>query len=408
MSPVRPSARLGHLGSAIFSEIAEWKKEAAANGHDVIDLGIGSPDKPPVQEVRDALADAAQQEGMYAYPTSEGSMEFREAAAEWLRYRFGIDVTPTNEVTVLMGSQDGLGHLALAVTNPGDLAILPDPGYPIYEAGLAIAGVEAYKVPLREENGYLIDFTAIPDDVARRAKLIVVNYPSNPHSSVADRSFYESLISFAKQYEILIVHDAAYSELAFDGYRPMSIMEVPGAKNVAIEFHSMSKSFNMAGCRLAFAIGHAPAVEALRALKANLDYGVYLGVQKAGIRAFAHDMSNLGPKAAAVYEERRDIFIEAMRQAEWVIQKPKATMFVWARIPDGWTSRQISREICRQTGVVVVPGNAFGVEGEGYVRIALVQEVQVLLEAARRIGTFFRQHGLSAGIPSTKTDSRPL
>jgi LL-diaminopimelate aminotransferase len=396
MTVVRPSDRLGRLGSAIFSEISLWKKEAVERGHEVIDLGIGSPDKPPALEVREALADAAQQEDMYGYPTSEGSFAFRQAAADWLRFRFGIEVEPSNEVTVLMGSQDGLGHLALAVTNPGDLAILPDPGYPIYGAGLAVAGVEAYTVPLREENNYLIDFAAIPEDVARRAKLMVVNYPSNPHSSVADRSFYESLISFAKQYEILVVHDAAYSELAFDGYKPMSILEVPGAKDVAIEFHSLSKSFNMAGCRIAYAIGHAPAVEALRTLKANLDYGVYLGAQKAGIRAFAQDMSNEGPKAASVYEARRDIFVEAMREAGWVIPKPKATMFVWARIPQGWTSRQISQEICRQTGVVVVPGNAFGVEGEGYVRIALVQDVQVLLEAARRIGTFFREHGLSS------------
>lgn len=392
---VRPSDRLGRLGSAIFSEMAEWKREARERGHDVIDLGIGSPDQPPAESVRQALADAALQETMYGYPTSEGSLEFRAAAAEWLRFRFGIDVDPSDEITTLMGSQDGLGHLALAITNPGDLAIVPDPGYPIYGAGLAVAGVEAYPVPLREANDYLIDFAAIPEDVARRARMIVVNYPSNPISAVADRSFYERLISFAKQFDILIVHDAAYSELAFDGFKPMSVLEVPGAKDVAIEFHSLSKSFNMAGCRIAFAIGHAPAVQALRALKANLDYGVYLGAQKAGIRAFAHDMSNAGAKAAAVYEARRDMFVEAMREAGWTVPKPKATMFVWARVPDGWTSRQISREICRETGVVVVPGNAFGVEGEGYVRIALVQEEGLLLEAARRIGTFFEKHGLS-------------
>jgi LL-diaminopimelate aminotransferase len=396
VSVVQPSERLGRLGSAIFSEMAQWKREAAANGRDVIDLGIGSPDKPPALEVRQTLAAAALQEDMYGYPTSEGSPAFRHAAADWLRFRFGIRMDADDEITALMGSQDGLGHLALALTNPGDLAIVPDPGYPIYGAGLAVAGVEAYPVPLREANGYGFDFNSIPEEIANRAKFIVVNYPSNPLSAVADASFYKQLITFAKKHAILVVHDAAYSELAFDGFRPLSIFEAPGAKDVAIEFHSLSKSFNMAGCRIGFAAGHAPAVSALRALKANLDYGVFLASQQAGIEAFTRDMSNEGPRAAAVYEARRNVFVEALHRAGWAVPKPKATMFIWARIPDGWTSRQISREICRQTGVIVVPGNAFGVEGEGYVRIAMVQEEAVLLEAARRIGIFFRTNGLAS------------
>jgi len=345
---VRPSERLGKLGSSIFSEVAAWKAEAAAEGLDVIDLGIGSPDKPPALAVRQALADAAMSEEMYGYPSSEGSLAFRQAATDWLRHRFGVEVDPVSETTVLMGSQDGLGHLALAITNPGDVAILPDPGYPIYGAGLAVAGVEPYPVPLREANDYLFDFSSIPEDVARRAKLIVVNYPSNPLSAVADRSFYESLISFAKQYGILIVHDAAYSELAFDGYRPISILELPGAKDVAIEFHSLSKSFNMAGCRIGFAVGHAPAVQALRALKANLDYGVFLAAQEAGMRAFAEDVSNEGTKAAAVYEARRDMFVEALREAGWRVSKPKATMFIWATNFPGNLSENRRRHGARQ------------------------------------------------------------
>lgn len=395
MNVVQPSDRLGRLGSSIFSEVASWRAEAEAAGLDVIDLGIGSPDRPPALVVRETLANAALSEEMYGYPSSEGSARFRRAAAGWLRHRFGVQVDAETETTVLMGSQDGLGHLALAVTNPGDIAILPDPGYPIYGAGLAIAGVEPHYVPLREQNGYLPDLRAIPEEVARRAKLFVVNYPSNPLAAVANRDFYEELISFAEQFNILIVHDAAYSELAFDGYRPMSILELPGAKDVAIEFHSLSKSFNMAGCRIGFAAGHAPAVQALRKLKANLDYGVFLAAQEAGIRAFEADMSNEDRKAADVYQKRRDVFVEALRASGWAVAKPKATMFLWARIPDGWTSRQISREICRTAGVVMVPGNAFGVEGEGYVRIALVQEKDRLMEAARRIGAFFREHGLT-------------
>lgn len=391
---VRPSERIGRLGSSIFSEVALWKREAEASGLHVIDLGIGSPDRPPVPAVREALASAALRDDMYAYPTSEGSAAFRSKAAEWLLHRFGVSVDPHDEITTLMGSQDGLGHLALAMTNPGDLAIVPDPGYPIYGAGLALAGVESYPVALREENGYLFDPDAIPKNVADRAKLIVVNYPGNPVSAVADRPFYERLIAFAQRHGVLVVHDAAYSELAFDGCKPMSVLELPGAKDVAIEFHSLSKSFNMAGCRIGFAAGHAGAVGALRALKANLDYGVFLAAQRAGIAALSHDMSNGGGKAAAVYEARRDAFVEALHAFGWPVPKPKATMFVWARIPAGAKSRHIAREICRETGVVVVPGNAFGVEGEGYVRMALVHDVPVLLEAARRLETFFKHHPL--------------
>jgi LL-diaminopimelate aminotransferase len=391
---VESSSRLHRLGSAIFAEVAQSKREAAQAGHRVIDLGIGSPDQPPAEEVRRVLASAASRSDSYGYPSSEGSLEFRQAAADWLKFRFSVEIDAASEITVLMGSQDGLGHLALAITEPGDTAILPDPGYPIYGAGLAVAGVEAFPIPLKEENGYLMQLEEIPEEAARKAKFIVVNYPSNPLSAVADRDFYVRLVDFAKRHRLLIVHDAAYSELAFDGYRPMSILEVPGAKEVAIEFHSLSKSFNMAGCRIAFAVGNPQAVLALRQLKANLDYGVFTAVQEAGIAAFRHDMSNPW-QAAAVYQRRRDVFVEALRKAGWPVPTPKATMFMWAPSPEGWTSRQISQEICRQTGVVVVPGNAFGAEGEGYVRIALVQDESILLEAADRLGAFFRQRGIT-------------
>ncbi|WP_274363451.1 aminotransferase class I/II-fold pyridoxal phosphate-dependent enzyme [Paenibacillus thermotolerans] len=391
---VRPSSRLGRLGSSIFAEVAQWKRDAAAGGLRVIDLGIGSPDQPPIEAVRSILAEAALRPDSYGYPTSEGSIQFRSAAADWLRHRFGIEVDAEREITVLMGSQDGLGHLALAVTEPGDLAILPDPGYPIYGAGLAVAGVEPYPVPLVEENGYLFPLDDIPSEIAEKAKFIVVNYPSNPLSVVADRSFYEKLVAFAERYKLLIVHDAAYSELAFDGFRPMSILEIPGAKNVAIEFHSLSKSFNMAGCRIAFAVGNREAVAALRQLKANLDYGVFTAVQEAGIAALHHDLSNAGEKAVSVYQRRRDLFVGALRRAGWPVPVPQATMFLWAPVPAGWSSRQIAREICRQAGVVVVPGNAFGAQGEGYVRIAFVQQEEVLLEAAERLGRFFRENGI--------------
>ncbi|CAN7698158.1 aminotransferase class I/II-fold pyridoxal phosphate-dependent enzyme [Paenibacillus sp. LjRoot153] len=383
------SRRLQQLGSAIFSEVAEWKREVMNQGVDVIDLGIGSPDQPPSERILEAMAEAVRNPAHYGYPTSEGSLAFREAVAKWYDYRFGVQLDAETEILTLMGSQDGLAHLALSLCDPGDMAIVPDPGYPIYSASLVLAGVDPYLLPLRAANDFLPQLEDIPDDVAAKAKFILLNYPSNPLSAVADRAFFEHLISYAKKQDLLVVHDLAYSEMAFDGYKPMSILEIEGAKEVAIEFHSLSKSFNMAGCRIAFLTGHADAVKALKTLKSNIDYGVFGAIQAAGIAALEEDMES-DHSVSSMYEKRRNSFISALNDAGWIIPPPKATMFIWAPIPKGWTSRQISREMLFQTGVVVIPGDAFGAEGEGFVRIALVQEEARLLEAARRIGDWLR------------------
>lgn len=388
------SGRLSKLGSAIFAEAAEWKRQAREQGIDVIDLGIGSPDRPPSAAVMQALERAVRDPRNYGYPSSEGSGAFRRAVARWYERRFGVRLDAETEVVALMGSQDGLAHLAMAVADPGDVAIVPDPGYPIYTASLALAGVTPYPVPLRADNGFLPRLDDIPADVADKAAFILLNYPSNPLSAVADRAFFERLVAFARRHELLVVHDLAYSEMAFDGFVPPSILEVAGAKEVAVEFHSLSKSFNMAGCRIAFMVGHPGAVRSLRTLKSNIDYGVFEAVQQAGIAALEEDMARAGGSVAALYERRRDVLIDGLHAAGWTIPKPKATMFVWAPIPPGWTSRQISREMCRTTGVVVIPGDAFGAEGEGYVRIALVQEEERLAEAASRIGRFLKQKNL--------------
>lgn len=388
------SRRLAELGSAIFSEVAQWKKEVADRGVDVIDLGIGSPDRPPSARVMQALADAAADSKLYGYPTSEGSPEFRRKVAQWYKHRFRVTLDPENEIVTLMGSQDGLAHLAMAVTDPGDTVLVPDPGYPIYGASLVLAGVQPCFMPLREENGFLPKLEDIPEKTAKQAKFMLLNYPSNPLSAVATLPFFEQLVDYAKKHDLLIVHDLAYSEMAFDGFRPPSILEVEGAKDVAVEFHSLSKSFNMAGCRIAFMVGQSDAVRALRVLKSNIDYGVFLAVQQAGIAALEEDMSPGSRPVANTYEKRRDIVIDGLRKIGWDVARPKATMFIWARIPDGWTSRQISREILYSAGVVVIPGDAFGKEGEGYVRIALVQEEARLKEAVRRIGQFFKAKGL--------------
>jgi LL-diaminopimelate aminotransferase len=384
------SQRLGQLGSAIFSEVAEWKREVISQGVDVIDLGIGSPDLPPSDTIIEAMVKAVSNPSFYGYPSSEGSLAFRETVARWYQHRFGVQLDPHKEILTLMGSQDGLSHLAMSLCDPGDIAIVPDPGYPIYAASLALAGVEPYTVPLRAENDYLPKLQEIPQEVLAKAKFMLLNYPSNPLSAVADRAFFEDLVAFAKANDLLLVHDLAYSEMAFDGFKPISVLEVEGAKEVAVEFHSLSKSFNMAGCRIAFLCGHADAVNALRVLKSNIDYGVFQAVQAAGIAAMEEDMQT-EHSVAPIYERRRDAFLEALNQAGWNITPPKATMFIWAPIPAGWTSRQISREILFKAGVVVIPGDAFGSEGEGYVRMALVQEEERLLEAARRIGRFLRE-----------------
>lgn len=390
------SQRLYQLGSAIFSEVNEWKKEVQAEGREVIDLGIGSPDLPPSPKIIDSLREAVSDPRAYSYPGTRGMPEFLQAVARWYAERFQVVLDPKREIVSLMGSQDGLAHLSLAVTDPGDTVLIPDPGYPIYSASLVLAGIKPYLMPLRQENQFLPDFDDIPEEVARQSKYILCNYPSNPSAAVADLVFFEKLVAFAQRYDLLIIHDLAYSEMAFDGFTPPSILQVSGAKERAVEFHSLSKSFNMAGCRIAFMVGNADAVQALAMLKSNIDYGVFEAVQRAAITALEEDLAGREP-VAAVYESRRNVLVSGLREAGWNVPSPKATMFIWAPIPKGWTSRQISREILYNTGVVVIPGDAFGQQGEGFVRIALVQDEEKLSEAAARLKPFIdkqRQAGL--------------
>ncbi|WP_223830076.1 aminotransferase class I/II-fold pyridoxal phosphate-dependent enzyme [Paenibacillus arenilitoris] len=392
------SERLSLLGSSIFAEVAAWKLEAAASGLDIIDLGIGSPDQPPTPAVRKALSEASLREDMYAYPATKSGLPFRQAAADWMKHRFGVTLDPASEIVTLLGSQDGLAHLAMALCDPGDMALLPNPGYPIYAASLALAGVEGRLMPLREENGFMPDLDAIADEDWDRASFILLNYPNNPLSAVADLAFFERVLDKARRHGVLVVHDLAYSEMGFDGCEPPSILQIPGASEQAVEFHSLSKSFNMAGCRIGFLAGNETAVSALRELKANIDYGVFDPVQEAGIAALREAMNDAAaPKAGKLYERRRDVLVEALNAEGWPVAAPKATMFVWAPLPpmlwstgEPWSSRLISQEMLKATGVVVVPGEAFGSEGEGYVRIALVESEERLKEAAGRIGSFIR------------------
>lgn len=397
------SHRLSQLGSAIFAEVAGWKEEARQAGLDVIDLGIGSPDLPPAAHIREALGKAVLQGDNYGYPASQGSKAFRQEASKWLQARFGAELDADKEIIALMGSQDGLAHLALALCDEGDYAILPDPGYPIYAAGLALAGVKPYYMPLAAERQFRPDLQGIPEEVWRKAKFVLISHPGNPIATLADQRYFAEVLDYAREYEVLVVHDMAYSEMAFDGVRPISILQLEGAKELTVEFHSLSKSFNMAGCRIGYMAGNREAVAALRELKANIDYGVFEAVQHAAIAALQADIAAGCPGAAgAIYESRRDSFVAALAAEGWQVDKPPATMFVWAKLPvqtaggrcPAGYARQISREMLLEAGVAVIPGDAFGKQGEGYVRIALVVEESRLNEAARRIGRFMRERGL--------------
>lgn len=378
----QPSKRLEHLSAAIFSEMASRKRQVAKK-RAVYDLSIGSPDQQPDSRLLETLVTAVLQPGAFGYALSEGTAAFREEVALWYQFRFEVELAPDTEVHSLMGSQDGLAHFALAWTDPGDLVLVPDPGYPIYAGSVHLAGAVPYAMPLRQENGFLPDLTAIPEDVANRAKFMILNYPNNPVSAVATLSFFTEVVAFAKRHDIIVVHDLAYSEMAFDGYKPPSFLQAPGAKDVGIEFNSFSKSFNMAGCRIAYVVGNSEIIKPLAIVKSNVDYGVFLPVQQMAVEALKADRLSGGANAVGpVYQERRDVLLSALAEAGWNIEPPKATMFVWAPIPKGWTSREFAFALLDEAGVVVIPGSAFGEEGEGYVRIALVQTPDVLRQAA--------------------------
>lgn len=393
----RPSKRLEQLSAAIFSEMAKRKREVAQNRR-VYDLSIGSPDQQPERTLLEALTAAVEKPGAFGYALSEGTAAFRAEVAQWYQYRFGVTLNPDGEIHSLMGSQDGLAHFALAWTDPGDLVLVPDPGYPIYAGSVHLAGATPYFMPLKAERGFLPDLAAIPQEVAKQAKFMILNYPNNPVSAVATVAFFEEVVEFARQHDIIVVHDLAYSEMAFDGYKPPSFLQAPGAKEVGIEFNSFSKSFNMAGCRIAYVVGNAEIIKPLAIVKSNVDYGVFLPVQEMAVAAMREDRLSGGQNSVSgLYQERRDVLLAELAKAGWVIEPPKATMFVWAPVPKGWTSHEFALGLLEEAGVVVIPGSAFGTEGEGYVRIALVQDREVLREAAESIA--------SSGILQRKKDA---
>lgn len=376
--------RMKGLSSAVFSQVADLQKKAAAAGQDVIQLSIGSPDMHPAPHIVAALKNASDGLDNYGYTLSKGNPELLTAIADWYRGKFGVVLDPETEVHSLIGSQEGLAHIGLCLVNPGDVVLIPDPGYPIFSAGPLIAGAQLQRMPLLPQNHYLPDLDAIDEKVLKRTKMMILNYPNNPLAAVATREFFTQLVDLAHRYNFLVCHDFAYSELVFDDYRQDSFLSIPGAREIGIEFNSLSKTYNMCGCRLGYIVGNSQVVSLLGRLKSNFDYGIFAPLQMAAIAALKGPQDCVRETAAA-YQRRRDTIVDGFNRIGWQVQRPKASMYIWAKVPTKQNSFDFTVDLLNHTGVAVIPGNAFGECGEGFVRIALVQSEDRLAEAVQRI-----------------------
>jgi LL-diaminopimelate aminotransferase len=378
--------KMDAFASSIFVKLEQARESAKEEGRGIIDLSVGTPDFPPAPHIRRALADSAEDAPMYRYAIQDGP-DLVGAAAEWYSRRYGVTLE-RGQICGLVGSQDGLAHLPLALMDPGDVALLPDPGYPMFHTGVRLASGECYLTPLDEAGGYLPDFDAIPADVARRAKLLIISYPANPIGRLAPEGFFERAVHFARKYDVLVLHDNAYSELTYDGKLGGSFLAAPGAADVGVEFNSLSKSYNLTGARISFALGRADVIRALARLKSNIDYGIFRPVQRMAIAALTGPQGHLDELRAA-YQSRRDALCEALMAQGWAVKPPEGTMFCWVRLPEtAPDSEEFTLGLLRETGVTVVPGISFGARGNRYIRIALTQPEERLKEAAKRIGEY--------------------
>ncbi len=376
--------RVQELPPYLFFEINRKIAERRAQGVDVISFGVGDPDLPTPPHILDALTEAARDPSTHRYPDTDGLPELRRAFAGWYERRFGPSLDPDREVLPLIGSKEGLGHLPLCFIDPGDLALVPDPGYPVYPVAVQFAGGEVHDLPLSENDGFLPDLDSLTDDVAWRAKLLWLNYPNNPTAAVAGLDFFERTAAFARKHEIAVVHDIAYSEVAYDEYDPPSFLQAPGAREVGVEVHSLSKSYNMAGWRVGMAVGNADMIDALTRVKSNLDSGIPNAIQRMAIAALE------GPQDCIhehnrIYQRRRDRLVEAVRAAGLRVTPPKASLYLWCGLPPGVGSIDFAARLLDDTGVVVTPGVGYGRNGEGYVRLSLTVPDDRLDEGARRL-----------------------
>jgi LL-diaminopimelate aminotransferase len=377
--------RLRNLPPYLFAAIDRMKQESLARGTDLIDLSIGDPDLPTPAHIVDAMKKAVENPAHHHYPSYEGMFSYREAVAQWYQGRFNVTLDPSREVLSLIGSKEGIGHIPLAFVNPGDFVLVPSPGYPVYPVATAFAGGESYKMPLTEENNFLPDLSLVPEDVLKRSKLMFINYPNNPTSAAATRGFFEKVIALARRYGIIVCHDAAYSEIFYDGKRPLSFLEVDGSKETGVEFHSLSKTFNMTGWRIGFAVGNEEVIAGLGKIKTNLDSGVFQAIQEASVEAL-HTSDETLSGMRNTYELRRNALCDGLNSLGFHLLRPEATFYTWVRVPSGFDSEGFVAYILEKAGVLATPGNGFGKEGEGYARFALTVSVDRIREAVARIG----------------------
>ena len=390
---MRTAKRIEELPPYLFVEISKKIAEKRAQGEDVISLAIGDPDIPTPPHVIERLCQAARDPANHRYPESEGLPEFRRAIAQWYETRFGITLDPDKEVLPLIGAKEGIGHIALCFIDPGDVALVPDPAYPVYSIGTMFAGGFSHYMPLLEENDFLPDLDSVPSEIAQRAKILWINYPNNPTAAVAGLDFFERVVAFAKKHDIAVCHDGPYTEVAFDGYRAVSFLEAPGAKDVGVEFHSLSKSYNMTGWRVGMVVGNARIVDALTRVKSNLDSGIPQAIQYAAIAALTGPQDCI-EEHNTIYQRRRDLLLQTLSQIGLRARPPRASLYIWARIPKGYTSIGFATTLLEEAGIVVTPGIGYGKCGEGYIRLSLTVPDERLEEAAARLRAW-HEHKIS-------------
>ena len=376
--------RVEELPPYLFAQISKVIAAKKARGIDVVTFGIGDPDLPTPPHILAALHRAADDPANHRYPESEGLPELRGAIARWYERRFEVAFDPAREALALIGSKEGIAHMALTLIDPGDVALVTDPGYPVYEIGTMFAGGVAVKLPLRRESGWLPDLDAIPEDLAARARVLWLNYPNNPTAAVADLAFFEKAVAWAREYDVSICHDNPYCDVAFDGYRPLSIFQAPGARDVAIEFNSFSKIYNMTGWRIGMAVGNAELVDALMRVKSNIDSGIPQAIQEMAIEAVDGPQDVIADHNA-IYQRRRDRIVETLRAIGLEVDPPRASLYVWAKLPEGVTSGDFAARLIEECAVVVTPGRGYGVNGEGYVRLSVTIADDRMEEGLRRL-----------------------
>ena len=381
------STRLDKLAPYPFVEISRIIAEKRAAGADVVTFGIGDPDIPTPQPIIERLLAASQDPPNHRYPETDGLPELRRAIAYWYEKRFNVKLNPDTEVLPLIGAKEGIGHAAFSFLDPGDIALIPDPAYPVYGVGTMFAGAEAHIMPLYEKNGWLPELDAIPSDVAEAAKVMWLNYPNNPTSAIASEEDFVSAIAFCKEHDIALLHDAAYSEVGYDGYQPMSYLQVAGSKDIGVEFHSLSKTYNMTGWRIGMAVGNAEMIKALFQIKANLDSGVPQAVQEMAMEALTGPQDCVADNLTA-YTWRRDRVIKAVQAMGMNVEVPRASLYIWARVPDGYTSAEMAQLLLEELDVVVTPGSSYGKYGEGYIRLSLTTPDEQVEKGCQRMETW--------------------